>query len=106
MKYHMKMVFGVSLSVKSLNEFLEAVGEKAHPVSENAAQVTIEQTVPFVPTPEILAKYAEIIKESYSKNDKITVESAKFLHYTEFDAIPEEGDKGYDDRAKALERLR
>lgn len=84
--YHMKMIFGVSTSITSLNEFLKHINEDNHPVQKNAFSVTVEQTIPFVPTQEILEKYAQAIKDSYTNKD-FTVEDVQFLHYDVFEEV-------------------
>ena len=98
--YHMVIVFSIDTSEKTLKQFLETMGE-AYPVLENAVQMRIEQTVPFVPTKEILQKYADTIQETY-KSGSITAEHVAFSHYDVFEQVESDIEiMGYD-RAKQI----
>ena len=78
--YRMKLNFKLDLGIKEINNFLEICG--GNPVFvENAATVSLEQEVSFIPTEEIIKKYEEIIKSNYSKGEKIECVDCRFAGY-------------------------
>lgn len=78
MLYTMKIVFALDVSSKKLNDIMPA---NQKPVCSNAIECAIEQTVPFIPTEEILNKYANTIKESYATKPHMQIENVRFLRY-------------------------
>ncbi|MCM1296523.1 MAG: hypothetical protein NC311_13375 [Muribaculaceae bacterium] len=55
-----------------------------------AAELTLEQTVSFVPDRETLMKYARVLEDGYNKNanGEYRIQNTRFLRYDEFWAQP------------------
>lgn len=85
--YNMSIVYSLDLSSKSLNMMTELI-DNTHYVTKNAATCTITQSLPSVPTKELLEKYAAIIKEQYT-NTEIKVENVSFSHFAKFEYEPD-----------------
>ena len=77
--YHMKIVFSLSISNPLLNQITEQI-DGSHPIIKNAAEIAIEQTIPFIPTKAILQQYADIIKEKYESSNK-HIDNVQFIRY-------------------------
>ena len=84
--YHMKIAFSVDISMERMNTLTEKI-DGSRLIAENAMTVYIEQTVPFVPTNEILQQYASTIKSSDISETKLRIEDVRFSHYEIFEEI-------------------
>lgn len=102
MLYHMKMVFGVDASMEDLNQFTEFM-DSGRLITKDAFHITVEQTVPFVPTQEILHKYEDAIRTKWCP-DKVRIEDVRFLHYELFEQIQEGDDCHGQEKEKETER--
>lgn len=77
--YHMKIIFTLDLSDPLLNEMTEKI-DNTHPVVENAIECALEQTVPFVPTKEILQRYMDVIQKGYETPNR-HIDAIRFSRY-------------------------
>ncbi len=77
--YEMAMVFSLDLSDGELDHMLSCIGGDESLVLRNIAEVTVKQTVPFVPTEEHLRKYADAMKGKSA--GKFTIREARFTRY-------------------------
>ena len=84
--YHMKIIFGLDISSPELNQLTEMFHGGRY-ICKDAAEITLDQTVPFVPTKEILDQYAKIIRDKYP-NKKLKAEQVRFLRYDLFEEVP------------------
>ena len=75
----MKMNFLLDMGIAEINHLLEMCGGDKVFI-ENALNVSIEQTVPFIPTDEHLQKYCEILKKNYT-NEKVECIECRFAGY-------------------------
>lgn len=78
--YKMCLLFKLSLGLKAVNDITAACGFSEKLIAENIATIKMRQTVPFIPTDEIIAEYAQTIKDNYV-SDKFTCESCTFDGY-------------------------
>ena len=85
--YHMKMVFVIDASDIDINEAIRIFKpSEPIPIAKNVAKCVIEQTVPFIPTTQQLAMYADAVKQNF-KHPKFQVENVRFSHYDLMEAI-------------------
>lgn len=83
--YEMKMLFSASVGLREINDILWQTGCNDTLQVKDAISVSIEQTVPFVPSEEYLQKVAEAIKDNYSTRDINITE----CHFTGYEYIRE-----------------
>lgn len=76
--YEMEIVFACDISIPDLNKITEQL-DGGRMVIQNAMNMTIQQTVLFVPDEDTLRKYAEAI-EGY-ETSRLKVEHARFSRY-------------------------
>lgn len=69
--------FKLTLGVKQVNDIMNICGTKTKLVAKDVVTVQMKQTVPFIPTDEIIAKYAEVIKNKYESKE-FTCEKCTF----------------------------
>ena len=85
--YRMKIIFKADVSLKSINDMTELI-DGSHAIMQNAIEMSMEQTVPFVPKQDTLTEYARIIKEN-SETDQLHIEDVRFSHYDFFEEVPQ-----------------
>ena len=100
--YHMKIIFTLDISDPRLNEITESI-DGSHPVLQDAIECALEQTVPFVPTKEILQQYADAIRKGY-ESPKRHIEGIRFTRYDFIEPIVIE-DKPSDKQGMTIEQL-
>lgn len=89
-QFHMRIVFGIDISSPSLNKMTkQLLGGQI--VMKDAMEVAIEQTVPFVPTDEVLAEYAEAIKYNCNTSGLFHMENVQFKRYDFIKPVDEKG---------------
>ena len=86
--YEMKLVFKLDLAPTPINDLLRACGQSTLFV-EDAAEVSISQTVSFIPTEETLHQYETIIQENYS-NEKFECVGCQIAGYEYLKEIKED----------------
>lgn len=89
MFYHMIMVFDIDVSLRDINKITQML-DGGRFIMQNALTMTIEQTVPFVPTQENLRQYEEALVDGINKSDTTYhAERAHFRHYKLFEPVSE-----------------
>ena len=101
--YHMKIIFTLDISDPRLNEITESI-DGSHPVLQDAIECALEQTVPIVPTKEILQQYADAIRKGY-ESPKRHIEGIRFTRYDFIEPIVIE-DKPSDKQGMTIERAK
>lgn len=90
MFYHMIMVFNIDISLRDINKITQTL-DGGRFVIQDALTMTIEQTVPFVPTQENLKEYEKALVDSINKTETTYhAERAHFQHYEVFEPIPDD----------------
>lgn len=85
--YHMRIVYGIDTSIRELNR-MTALMDNTRAVLGNAMEITIEQTVSFVPTKEHLDQYAQAIAKCMNDGDgPFQAENVQFLRYDLFEQV-------------------
>lgn len=92
--YAMKLRFKANAGVKELEELTAACGFREVPVAVDAVTLHMEQVVPFIPDDGTLARYADILLESYNKaHPDIRLHSLRFDGYEYlYAAAPEQAE--------------
>lgn len=78
--YKMCMKFKLTVGFKAINDIAATCGFSEKLVAKNAITVSVTQTVPFIPTDDIIAQYEHAIKEHYDVKG-LSIESCKFDGY-------------------------
>lgn len=78
--YKMKMVFSIDISLKAMNEMTQRI-DGGRFVAANAMQITLQQTVPFIPNKEQITQYEQILFNGLKENQAIQPEKVTFHHY-------------------------
>ena len=84
--YEMRMRFTADGGLKSLDDFMSAMGDTGKFSAKKIVTLHMEQTVPFIPDDDILAKYAEALRSSYSNGD-IVLREVRFDGYEYLRAV-------------------
>lgn len=87
--YKMAIVYSLDLAPKGLTDLLSQIGASGTLVFTNAREITIEQTVPFIPDQVILQCYADILKGTVFGD--FSVEDAHFVGYKYLEPITMDG---------------
>lgn len=66
--YEMEMIFELTLGLKTVDKFMSQMGV-SDTLAAKGTELTIKQTVPFIPTEDYIHKIENVIKEHYSKED-------------------------------------
>ena len=69
--YEMEMIFELTLGLKDIDEFMSNIGIH-ETLATKGTNVTIKQTIAFIPNEDYIHKVENVIKENYSK-DKVYV---------------------------------
>lgn len=77
--YKMCMKFKLTVGFKSIND-IARICRVPEPIAKDAITVSITQTVPFIPTDDIIAQYEHTIKKHYDV-DSLSIKSCKFDGY-------------------------
>lgn len=75
--YEMCLLFDLDISLKSMNDILKQCGFSEKPIAQNAMEVTMTQTLPFIPDDDVIKKYEDVIKQNY-ETDSLICENCKF----------------------------
>ena len=93
--YKMELIFKLSVSDIELNSVTSIVS-KEHIVIEDAFDLKVEMTLPFVPSTEQINEYADAIKQQKKIGGKL-IEKVRFAGYSYVTPITEP-DKGDDNK--------
>jgi len=77
--YEMELEFSLDLGLKEINDFAAMFGIQEKMVLKDARQMTLKQTVPFIPDDKIIQKYIDTIKEA--EFEKFTIEDCRFVGF-------------------------
>ena len=88
MLYKMKLVFSADAGLKSVDDMLDHLGFGEKPVARNALELSMEQTVPFIPTKEHIQAYEKAILDSY-KDKTTALKAVRFVRYDYIEPIPD-----------------
>jgi len=77
--YDMEMQFELTLSIRSVNDFLSNMG-LAEKLVVNGNVLTVTQTLPVVPDKEYIATVEEAIRNAYT-NEKSECVKCEFIGY-------------------------
>lgn len=86
--YNMSMIFGVKAGLKSFNEMVEGTGIQKY--YTEIQEITLEQTISFIPNDSTIDKYCEIIKNRLKDNNTFDVNEVYFKGYKYLKEIKEE----------------
>lgn len=81
--FSMCMVFSLHLELTCLNRLAQSCGFQEQTILENAVEVRIRQTVPFIPDRETIRKYENHVRESYV-SEEFSCTRAAFKGYDWF----------------------
>ncbi len=87
--YRMSLRFLMDVTDKDLEDLFGKSGIGETPYLEKAVVMRLEQTVPFIPDDEAIAKYAEILVKT-TRTDSMVVKEAHFDGYDYIYAIAPE----------------
>lgn len=78
--FKMRLRFKLSISVTELDQLLRMFpdGMNATPVAKDCILARMDMTVPFIPDDIVIAKYIDIIKETYTAGGRLTVRDCVF----------------------------
>lgn len=80
--YSMNLKFTGDVSLKSMDEFLDAVGIQEKPILPHAIELNMTQVVPFIPDKETIKAYEKAIEDSHNNNNPQTsLSNVRFAGY-------------------------
>ena len=81
--YDMKLKFTVDISNKTIDDFSRMINnDDKRLIVKDAFELTIEQTVPFVPSAEDIKKYEEALKSNVDETiSTYTIRNIRFIGY-------------------------
>lgn len=78
--YEMKMLFNASLGLKTINGFLEQLGDSGKYQIKDAIQIGLTQVLPCVPDDEYIRKVEQCLLDNYETKE-FNLTSCKFVGY-------------------------
>lgn len=81
MLYEMSIRFKADAGLKTLDGMLDACFPGERISVKDGLVLRMTQTVPFIPDPHTLEKYAKILEDAYSKNPEARVSNVRFDGY-------------------------
>lgn len=81
MLYEMSIRFKADAGLKSMDGLLDACFPGERLSVKDALVLRMTQTVPFIPDPHTLEKYAAALQDAYSKNPEARISNVRFDGY-------------------------
>lgn len=91
--YHMRLRFVADVGLTDLNNMLQTCGFHETPIAQKLLDLSMEQTVTFIPDDETLKEYAQAIQDSYNEGHKeagVFVKNCRFECYEYLYAVKPE----------------